>query len=541
MTTIIDDTNIRQFIVDYMFDKSKLPPDLQNKPINDWIVSRVTDMSKLFTSFDKEPEPPFNEPIDQWDVSNVTDMSDMFNPEFNQPINTNTNGDKWNVSRVTNMSGMFWGCTNFNQPLDNWDVSGVTDMTAMFRECTNFNQPLNTNGDKWNVSRVTNMSHMFSDCTHFNQPLDNWNVSGVTDMMNMFSDCTDFNQNLNNWSISNGTDVLYMFDDSGISEENKPTLPRRRQSAQVDPLQVHRAASKINYEKLNTFLKGKLDNNKDMPTDIYFPKFIKDSITSLIETSNTTTETQQNQKNDLIEIMSTLNRINYLERSILLRKSIFYVLNYVLLQPDSFKQLYLKAFFEDCIHAYEGVHGMTCANGALERIIFSLLPACTTNEGNEDYKTIVDIINANPNVLIHEYILDWYKSHKNDTDENFSKKNNEEKKKDLKRFLLEKFPNENDLIETTIQEYDKNVGFDADSFTYGGKRRTKTKNNSKKRIKKSIRKSIRKSIKKGKKSIKKGKKSIKKSTKNSKKLIKKSTKKNKKELEKRIRKTMKRT
>ena len=36
---------------------------------------------------------------------------------FNQPLNN------WNVSKVTNMAGMFGGATSFNQPLNDWNVS----------------------------------------------------------------------------------------------------------------------------------------------------------------------------------------------------------------------------------------------------------------------------------------------------------------------------------------------------------------------------------------------------------------------------------
>ena len=64
---------------------------------------------------------------------------------FNQPLNN------WNVSKVTDMEEMFWIATSFNQPLDNWNVSNVTDMVGMF-ESTRFNQPLN----KWDVSNVAN-------------------------------------------------------------------------------------------------------------------------------------------------------------------------------------------------------------------------------------------------------------------------------------------------------------------------------------------------------------------------------------------------
>ena len=51
--------------------------------------------------------------IEDWDVSNVTDMEKMFRAagSFNQPLNN------WNVSKVTNMAEMFNGARSFNQPL----------------------------------------------------------------------------------------------------------------------------------------------------------------------------------------------------------------------------------------------------------------------------------------------------------------------------------------------------------------------------------------------------------------------------------------
>ena len=78
--------------------------------------------------------------------------------------------ENWNVSRVTNMSGLFADLNeNFNEPLNNWDVSNVTNMNSMFRSARTFNQPLNN----WNVSNVTQMKYMFMNATTFNQPLNN--------------------------------------------------------------------------------------------------------------------------------------------------------------------------------------------------------------------------------------------------------------------------------------------------------------------------------------------------------------------------------
>ena len=124
--------------------------------------------------------------INNWDVSKVTDMSHMFKDSFNQPLN------KWNVSKVTNMRGMFWTCRSFNQPLNNWNVSNVTTMGLMFQDATSFNQPLNN----WNVSNVTDMMLMFTRARSFNRPLNNWNVSKVETMFAMFDDATSLNQPL---------------------------------------------------------------------------------------------------------------------------------------------------------------------------------------------------------------------------------------------------------------------------------------------------------------------------------------------------------
>ena len=56
--------------------------------------------------------------------------------------------NNWDVSKVTDMSEMFIGARSFNQPLNNWDVSKVTNMENMFYGAGSFKQPLN----KWNVS-----------------------------------------------------------------------------------------------------------------------------------------------------------------------------------------------------------------------------------------------------------------------------------------------------------------------------------------------------------------------------------------------------
>ena len=57
---------------------------------------------------------------------------------FNKPLN------KWDVSRVVDMSDMFSGCQMFNRPLNKWNVCRVVKMDHMFKDCPAFNQILTT-------------------------------------------------------------------------------------------------------------------------------------------------------------------------------------------------------------------------------------------------------------------------------------------------------------------------------------------------------------------------------------------------------------
>jgi surface protein len=194
----ITDSNIHNLVNTYLDGNSNLPP------IGTWDVSKVTNMSGLFSEADE-----FNENINNWDVSNVTDMSNMFDAlgdtVFNQPL------DLWNVSKVTNMSGMFSNARVFNQPLNSWNVSNVTNMSFLFMNSA-FNQPI----DSWDVSKVTNMDSMFM-VTLFNQPLNSWNVGNVTNMQNLFTE-SKFNQPLDLWDVSKVTNMAYMFADSDFNQ-----------------------------------------------------------------------------------------------------------------------------------------------------------------------------------------------------------------------------------------------------------------------------------------------------------------------------------
>ena len=98
-------------------------------------------------------------PIEQWDTSQVTDMSNLFsrwdrNANVNPYCSTygtfNRNLNEWNVSRVTTMEWMFYLASAFNGNIEGWDTSKVTDMERMFLYASAFNRDLSG----WNIAQV---------------------------------------------------------------------------------------------------------------------------------------------------------------------------------------------------------------------------------------------------------------------------------------------------------------------------------------------------------------------------------------------------
>ena len=158
--------------------------------------------------------------INEWDVSSVTDMSKLFKnrTEFNEDIS------KWDVSSVSDMYEMFYYAKKFDQNLSKWDVSNVNDMSSMFESAYLFNSDISL----WNVSKVTRMDSMFKESYKFNQDIstkivsdDNnhyiaWDVSNVTWMYAIFGFYSNFEYDLSNWCVfKHRKDIYYGY---GIKE-----------------------------------------------------------------------------------------------------------------------------------------------------------------------------------------------------------------------------------------------------------------------------------------------------------------------------------
>ena len=389
------------------------------------------------------------------DNNTIKTAVQLYKNNKNSAIATYGKMDTWDTSRVTNMSYLFSNFIfdNQNDIISNWDVSNVRDMGMMFASCANFNQPLNT-----------------------------WDVSQVRTMNMMFYGCIMFNQNISNWVLMPGVTMLSMFVNCPIIEEYKPRMPVVQAPVRVNAYQVHQAAAKINYEKLNEFLITKI---QPIPSPDVYALHIKNALDLIIDTITETPEKKAELMAGIQQIYDArLARLNYREQSPSLLVSIINSLEYVKIQPENFKEMYIEAFVQDCVHAYQGSDGMTCAAGALERIIFSLVPACKTDPENQDYIKLEELI-IPPTELIIQSIVDWYKSHNPDKPENVGAvafpvgTSIEEKRDDLRGYLLGLYPGVPELIEQLITSHAE--ALDDDDFTYGGKKRNSRKRKRKRR------------------------------------------------------------
>jgi surface protein len=117
-------------------DKNHLEVLIHDPKTNfsDLDVSKVNDMSKLFSGFNFSNSRNGDSDISNWDVSNVTTMESMFaNSEgFNQDLNN------WNVSNVENMNKMFLNCKSLNQSFNKWVIKITTQVDGMFVGCDQY-------------------------------------------------------------------------------------------------------------------------------------------------------------------------------------------------------------------------------------------------------------------------------------------------------------------------------------------------------------------------------------------------------------------
>lgn len=126
-------------------------------------TSKVTDMSYMFAWAGFDATTLSIKGVDDFDVSNVKKMPYTFAYVGRNSNSVIVDLSRWNVSKVTNMSDMFSGmgylANTFSVgDLSNWNVSNVTNMYSMFQQ-TGYVANWLVDCSKWDVSKVTSYNN----------------------------------------------------------------------------------------------------------------------------------------------------------------------------------------------------------------------------------------------------------------------------------------------------------------------------------------------------------------------------------------------
>jgi len=205
--------------------------------------------------------------------------------------------------------------------------------------------------------------------------------------------------------------------------------------------------------------------------------------------------------NAVLERFRSASEISNLsENKIVVGKTV----DFVIKQPDEFIDFYIRAFIQDCYHAYNSQdNSMSCVKGILERftlvIADAALAVCPDEEcDNEVYVKLLKLFGKK--VDLNEMTQLWANTHlESDSIKNMSK---EERKQHYISFVKSKFEEAGLFDETAdkkIKEEADKIEYVFETLEFGG-----SKNKKRKTMKKKTNK--RKTIKKGKKNktIKKG-------------------------------------
>ena len=488
-----------------------------------WDVSKVYDMDEMFENCEH-----FNQPL-VWDVAHVEYMYGMFSNcrDFNQPLewnldhlescnvmfsNTpafNQNLTQWDMTYIMDKEDMFVGSGIEDRNLPRGIEPAVPVETGPPVEVNAYQ--IHQFSAKVDIERLNSFfrsktvfqpetiepisEFLYNVLNGMIQQLDTYATEQETEKIKELDVLNDY------INTDTNSEIYHLIVPSSIKETIKRLYQKRKNI--LDKIHTSkRLRQPVHYmKKINRLLsmatmkrKEALELEKSLLTEldqvdkeikmIRMDKKKKDKLLVLLEEQdkirvlsgrknlleyeikNERDKIEKHHK-DLDKIMrNVLSRLNFSLYSEKWRISILYTLDYVERQPLLFKKAYMEAFLKDCVNAYEGVSGMSCATGVLERFVISLMAGCgaaLSVSENTEYEYIKGVVENGLNKLIPEYIVKWYKLHSHPP-HRFTNETREERLNNLKQYLLYFFPENEELIMKLIPEYAIDV--DNDDFAY---------------------------------------------------------------------------
>jgi hypothetical protein len=259
--------------------------------------------------------------------------------------------------------------------------------------------------------------------------------------------------------------------------------PQAQPQPQGRAFEIHNAFDNLNINKMleiiQTHLPSQITTNNSN---------VLDPLITYVQESNI--HNKQQKINDLNHINNTispsLNSANYSDLKTKLEK----VIQYVLLQPNEFIELYLQNFTYDCLNAYnEGQQ--SCVKGMIERIIFAVRDVIATfcaEDGNPlckpEYKELLSVFYPTVNIDFNAFFQEWFTQ--NAESNEIINMNTTQRKEHFKHFVEQKINDNqryNELVPSLNQYIEQNSNI-FETLQLGGKKRKKTKSHKKRKTNK---------------------------------------------------------
>lgn len=497
--------------------------ELRGKTHPDWNTSKVMDMSEMFTDCRM-----FNQPLN-WDVSKVENMGYMFKgcAHFNQPLNWDVNTvenfecmflraesfsqdlTRWVLKEDAELTDMFTG-SGMRPELR--PTADYPEPTVMLETEVKVNPyQVHKFSDKVDIQKL---NQFFQSKTSFNPEKIKNIPENIKVSMNTLIDDIDAYRVENEKGIKKEIVTLTEDIEEGskinakIAELNIPedVMKKWEELFKKRLSLLHRVHTSKPLSRLDIYIKriNTLLTKPSNRTEVLQEKEVLEAIQH-VEKEMKDFRINKHDKEVLnklllrrLQMVELVGRKNFLEHELKVgasmaakhRKdleklmtnvlnrleypifskdwvlSIGYSLDYVKRQPILFKKTYLESFLKDCLHAYEGAGGISCAGGVLERFVISLMAGCGAGlsvSENPEYEYLKSIVENGVKKLIPEYILKWYKLHSH-APHKFTTETEEERLDNLRMYLRGFFPENNELIEQLIPEYA--ISVDNDDFEY---------------------------------------------------------------------------
>jgi hypothetical protein len=475
-----------------------------NQPL-DFNTSNVEDMSEMFMDCDA-----FDAPLVSREVV------------YTDPVNhVVTNFQSWKFDHLMDMTRMFENCRSFNRDLTSWVIDpNIIIMDRMFMMCNiqqnfkptirittapvapraNFINPFEVHQFSNKVDIKKLILFLEKKTTTFPEDLSfpAYIEDTITTWINLIENHTIEREKKHLDEIERIEQIEKIEIPTTVSNEMSDLYTLRKKylddihfKGAVDELKIERFIKKLEVllVTIKPDRKEKLEREKDLLQKLLeVERKIDKTILRTMEKKDEIVALQTKKKMLMFDVKKSRDKIPYYREGLnrlmtnILKKlhyrkeetwfrCIFHSLEYVKKQPVSFIASYVECFITDNLKAYKNDQ-LSCAKGVVERFTLCLATACGTllTTQNKDfpiteYEYIKDIIENSLNKAIPDNIYRWYRIH-SDPKHKFTHETKEQRRNNLKEFLLQKFPEEEVKIDELIVEQANAVGYDDDDFMH---------------------------------------------------------------------------